>query len=384
MNFDVIVIGLGAMGSATLHQFARRGARVLGIDRFHPPHGLGSSHGATRITRLSVGEGPEYVPLVRRSHRIWREIEAALGEELMLTTGGLVIGPRQGGSELHGQRDFVNRTIELAETFGIQHEVLDADDIVLRFPQFLLRGDERGYFEPEAGVLRPERCVAAQIELARRAGARIITGQPVTGLAAEGDAVTVQTPTDRYQAGHAVVTAGAWIPELVNGRYARTLRVQRQTLHWFEANEPALYTPGACPVFIWSHGAAPSDAFYGVPMADGVAGVKVGTQQHEVDTTPDTVERTVARTESEAMHARHVRGRLRGVSALPVHAATCLYTVAPEARFIVDRHPQVERATVVSACSGHGFKHSAALGEALAETVLEGRSSLDLSPFALR
>ncbi|HWK84789.1 MAG TPA: N-methyl-L-tryptophan oxidase [Caldimonas sp.] len=384
MNFDVIVIGLGAMGSATAYQLARRGARVLGIDRFHPPHELGSSHGATRITRLSVGEGAEYVPLVRRSHRIWREIEAASGEELMLTTGGLVIGRMQGGSELHGQRDFVSMTIELARSFGIAHELLDADAIARRFPQFLVRCDERAYFEPEAGVLRPERCVAAQIELARRGGARIVTGEAVTGLAAEGDAVTVQTAIGCYHAAHAVVTAGAWIPGLVNGRYARTLRVQRQTLHWFEANEPASYAPGRCPVFIWSHGETASDAFYGVPMADGVAGVKVGTQQHEADTTPDTVERSVARAESEAMHARHVRGRLRGVGAQPVQAATCLYTVAPEARFVVDLHPEVERAMVVSACSGHGFKHSAALGEAVAETLLEGHSSLDLAPFAWR
>ena len=384
MNFDVIVIGLGAMGSATLYQLARRGAHVLGIDRFHPPHEFGSSHGATRITRLSVGEGAEYLPLVRRSHLIWREIEATLGQELMLTTGGLVMGPTNGGGELHGERDFVNRTIELAQTFDIAHEVLDAGEIVRRFPQFLLRGDERGYFEPGAGVLRPERCVAAQIELARRAGAQVVTGEPVTALAAEGAAVTVQAGTQKHRAARAVVTAGAWIPELVKGRFARTLRVQRQTLHWFQPEQPALYAPGLCPVFIWSHGATPSEAFYGLPMADGVAGVKVGTQQHEVDTTPDAMDRTVSRAESEAMHARHVRGRLHGVSALPVQAAACLYTTAPEARFIVDRHPEVERALVVSACSGHGFKHSAALGEALAENLLVGRSSIDLAPFALR
>ena len=384
MNFDVIVIGLGAMGSATLYQLARRGARVLGIDRFHPPHAFGSSHGATRITRLSVGEGPEYVPLVRRSHRIWREIESTLGEELMLTTGGLVMGPTKGGGELHGERDFVNRTIELAQAFGIEHEVLEADVIGRRFPQFLLRGDERGYFEPEAGVLRPERCVAAQIELARRAGAQVLTGQQVSALAATGDAVTVRAGSDSHQAGRAVVTAGAWIPALVKGRYARSLRVQRQTLHWFRPDQPALYAPGLCPVFIWSHGATPSEAFYGVPMVDGVAGEKVGTQQHEVDSAPDALDRTVSRAESEAMHARHVRGRLRSVSALPVQAAACLYTTAPEARFIVDQHPEVERAIVVSACSGHGFKHSAALGEAVAETLLEGHPSIDLAPFALR
>lgn len=381
-GFDVIVIGLGAMGSASAYQLARRGARVLGIDRFEPPHERGSSHGHSRITRLAVGEGAQYVPLVQRSHVIWRELEAEGAGELMVQTGGLVIGPADGRSDMHGQHDFVSSTIDVAQRLGIAHEVWDAAGIAAHFPQFVVAGNERAYFEPEAGLLRPERCVAAQLEQARRLGAHIVTGHAVTGLAAEGDSVVVTTACGHWRAARAVLTAGAWNPALAGGRYAEQLAVHRQLLHWFRPEEPALYVPGRCPVFIWAHGPGPADAFYGVPMADGLAGLKVGTQQYETHTDPDDLQRDVADAECAAMHARHVSGRLHGVSAQRVHAAACLYTVAPGARFIIDRHPQIEQVTVVSACSGHGFKHSAALGEALAERLLAGVSTIDLSPFA--
>jgi sarcosine oxidase len=372
------------MGSATLYQLAKRGARVLGIDRFQPPHNQGSSHGATRITRLAVGEGPQYVPFVQRSHQIWREIEANLGVDLLVQCGGLVLGPAHGGAALHGQSDFVSGTMAVARQFGIAHELLDAASIGKRYPQFTLSGDERGYFEAEAGFVRPEACIEAQLELARRAGATIVTGQAVTALVADGAGVAVSSAGTTYRAARAVLSAGAWNPGLAGGRFAQALTVRRQTLHWFRPDEPAAYAPGRFPIFIWSHGAHSSQAFYGIPMADAHGGVKVGTQQHEQDTTPETVNREVSEAESGSMHDAHVRGRLRGVTPRRSHAAACLYSVAPESRFIIDRHPRVEPVIVVSACSGHGFKHSAALGEALAQWVLEGRSTLDLSQFKLR
>ncbi len=372
------------MGSATLYQLAQRGARVLGIDRYTPPHGQGSSHGSTRITRIAVGEGAQYVPLVRRSHEIWRDIEATLDVELLVQCGGLVLGPARGGTELHGQSDFVSSTIAVARQFGIAHEVLDARGIASRFPQFALRGDEHGCFEPGAGFLRPEQCIAAQLELARRAGAHVVTGQVVTAIAAEGAGVAIATASNgSYRAARAVLSAGAWNPALAGGRYAETLSVRRQTLHWFQPDDPAPYAPGRCPIFIWSHGPLSAQAFYGIPLADAHAGVKVGTQQHETDTMPETADREVSAAESATMHAAHVSGRLHGLTARRSHAAACLYTVAPGARFIIDRHPSVAPAIVVSACSGHGFKHSAALGEALAQWLIEGRSAIDLAPFKL-
>ncbi len=372
------------MGSATLYQLARRGARVLGIDRFDPPHDQGSSHGSTRITRLAVGEGPQFVPFVQRSHEIWRELEAELGVELLVQCGGLVIGPRRGGAELHGQQDFVAATLQVARQFGIAHEWLDAAAIGKRFPQFNLRGDEHACFEAGAGFVRPEACIAAQLQLARRAGASIMTGEAVTALAADGAGVAVTRAGVTHRAARAVISAGAWAPGLAGGRFATELRVRRQTLHWFEPLDRAAYAPDRFPIFIWSHGALSSQAFYGIPIADAHGGVKVGTQQHAADTSADSVQRDVSDAESAALHADHVHGRLRAITAQRRHAAACLYTVAPDANFIIDRHPEVEAAIVVSACSGHGFKHSAALGEALAQSLLEDRSTLDLAPFQWR
>ena len=170
-HYDAIVVGLGALGAATLYQLSQRGARVLGIDQFAPPHDQGSSHGDSRITRLAVGEGDEYVPFVQRSHAIWRELEARTGKPLMTTTGGLVLAPQGRVAEHHGKPDFVRRTIACAQRFGIAHALLDAPAIRARFPQFALQGDELGYFEPEAGFVRPEEAIAAQLEAAVASGA---------------------------------------------------------------------------------------------------------------------------------------------------------------------------------------------------------------------
>jgi len=377
------VIGLGAVGSATAWQLAQRGARVLGIDRHTPPHNLGSSHGHSRITRLAVGEGAAYVPLVGRSHVLWRELESATDQQLMQRTGGLMMDAGAGGSELHDQGDFIGSTIRIAQRFGIAHEVLDAWAIAQRFPQFELQGDERAYYEPEAGVLHPERCVAAMLAMAQRAGASWLSGQPVLALKADGDSVMATTASGVHRAARAVVCAGSWLPALVGGAFAQRLTVLRQTLHWFRPVQPADYAPGRFPIFVWLHGPSPADAFYGFPMADGLAGVKVATQQYVTATTPEAMAREVSRPESAAMHARHVRGRLRGLTDQPVHAAACAYTVAPQSRFIIDWHPDVARTLVVSACSGHGFKHAPALGEQIALSLLQGRLTAALRPFRL-
>ena len=363
---DVIVIGLGAFGSATACQLARRGARVLGIDRHVPPHAFGASHGATRITRLAIGEGEVYVPFVRRSHALWRELEAATGTSLYQATGGLVMGrPDAASSHLH-KPDFVRRTIDAARHHGIVHELLDAAAIRERFPQFAVDDDVLGYYEPEAGVLRPEACIAAQLDEARRLRARLVTSERVVAIEAAPGGVAVRTERGRYAAARAVVTAGAWVPGLVGGRWARRLRVMRQVLHWFRPADPTPYAAGRMPVFIWMHGRGDDDSMYGFPMVDGHPGVKVATEQYRDDTDPDAMAVAVSPEETQAMFERHVRGRLPGLTPQCVHAAACLYTVSEDAGFVIDRHPSLEHVTVVSACSGHGFKHSAAIGEALA------------------
>lgn len=362
MSADVIVVGLGAMGAATLLALARRGVSALGIDRFHPPHDMGSSHGETRITRLAVGEGADYAPLVARSHALWRELEAETGQQLMLQCGGLVMGRRGIATGHHGKPAFVERTLEVARQAGIAHEALEADEIQRRWPQMRLAGDEIASWEPSAGIVFPERCIAAQLQVAARLGARTQLGAVVTSIARDGAGFRVETSQGTHRAGRVVVAAGAWVSTLVPA-LAPVTQVRRQVLHWFPVADPAAYAPGRFPIFIWMHGAGEGDYFYGFPCLPGQDTLKVATEQHEQGTTADGVERAVAAGESAAFHARNVAPRLVGVGAEAARAVACLYTATPDSGFIVD---EVDGLVVASPCSGHGFKHSAGLGEALA------------------
>ena len=367
---DVVVVGLGAVGSATCHHLARNGARVVGIDRFVPPHDHGSSHGLSRVTRLAVGEGEAYVPLALRSHELWRELEAHGGEPIYRATGGLIVSSDAAdATPYHGSDGFFARTVQVARRFGIGHELLTAAAIRERFPAFLVGDADRGYFEPTAGVLFPERAVAAQLAAATRHGATLRLQERVLRFEARGDGVEVVTDRGRVAAARVVVAAGPWTPGLDPALAGGALRIQRQALFWFRSREPALYAPERCPIFIWMHGAGHDEALYGFPMVDGIAGVKIAAEQYELETDPDAVDRDVTPEEAAAMFQRHIAGRLEGIAPEVVRTATCLYTTAPRAAFQIRPHSDSAAITVVSACSGHGFKHSAALGEALAAVV---------------
>lgn len=382
MRAEVAVVGLGAMGAAALCQLARHGVRAIGLDRFAPPHALGSSHGETRITRTAVGEGGAYVPFVQRSHAIWRELEAATGESLLQQCGLLMMAPRGVRTGHHGKTDFLNRTAAVARRHAIPHEMLDAPAIAARFPAFLLRGDEEGCLEP-GGYVHPERCIAAQLEQAQRLSASVLIGQAIQAVRRDGAGLLVETEGGAVRADQVVVAAGAWAGRLLGPPFGGGLVPYRQVLHWFPLADAAPFRPGACPAYIWMHGARPEDYFYGFPALPGTAECKAATEQYGSACDPDTVDRTVAPGEAQAMHAEHIAGRLRGAAAAPARSAACLYTVTPDSGFVIARHPAEDRIIVVSACSGHGFKHSAGIGEAVAQLACDGRSTVDLAPFAL-
>ena len=380
---EVAVVGLGAMGSAALYQLARRGVRAVGIDRYAPPHTLGSSHGETRITRQAVGEGTAYVPLALASHRIWRELEAETGESLLIDCGTLIMSPRDNQALHHGMPDFVSRSIQSAQAFGIAHEVLDSAQIAQRFPQFTgLRGKEWACYEPGGGYVLPEACIGAQLARAQALGAEVLTDTEVLAVEQEGAKVRITTAQGSILAHQAVVTAGSWSAQLLGSPFDRLLSVTRQLLHWFALDDTSAYGPGS-PVFIWMHGEKETDYFYGFPPGAGDARLKVATEQYAMQTTPFAMDRQVAPDESAAMYRRHVEGRLAGVTPTVAKAAACLYTVTPDRGFIIDRHPVHDRIVVVSACSGHGFKHSAGIGEAVAQWLAQGKSDIDLSAFSL-
>lgn len=381
--YSAVVVGLGAMGAATLYQLAARGALVLGIDRYGPPHDLGSSHGDTRVTRLAIGEGWHLTPLVKRSHELWRQVERETGAELLTKTGGLIISSAGRTATTHVANFFEN-TLAAARDHSIAHEVLNASEIRRRFPQFAVRDDEIGYFEPEAGFVRPEAAIRAELRLARKFGAEVHTKETYLSWRREGKTIRVTTDKGEYRTKKLILAAGPWLPEILGEEFRGLFRVLRQVLFWFDVPKHIeRFLPDRSPVFIWELQTG-AQVIYGFPAVDGArGGVKIATEQYDAETTPDAIDRAVSDDEIRAMHTRHVAPFLPDLSPVCVRAATCLYTVTPDAGFIIDRHPESDAVIVVSACSGHGFKHSAAIGEALAELCLDGVSRLDLSPFRL-
>ena len=367
---DAIVLGLGAMGSATLAELAARGRRVLGLDRFDPPHDLGSSHGKSRIIREAYFEDPRYVPLVQRAYERWAALERETGAALVLRTGGLMIGPPQGA--------LVSGALLSAETHSLPHERLSAAETCAQYPALRVPEGAIAVREPRAGVLFPEACIAAQLERARRHGAEIRGEEPALEWSADGAGVEVRTPRARYRASSLVIAAGAWLARLVP-ELELPLTVTRQALYWFTpVAHPERFAPERFPIFIWED--EPGRFLYGFPdLGDGV---KIARHMEGEPTEPDRVRREVSVAEIDALRA--AVARCIPDAAGPLRAsATCLYTNTPDQHFIVDRHPVHPQVVIASPCSGHGFKFASALGEVLADLATGQAPAFDLRLFRL-
>ena len=380
-SFDAIVLGLGAMGSAATYQLAIRGASVLGIDQLKPPHELGSTHGDTRITRIACGEGPEYSSFARRSHEIWRDIESRTGRELFTQTGLLMISGKGRRSAEHGKPEFLKNTVTAADQAKVRYEMLDGKAIRQRFPAFNVNDDDEAYFDEVSGFVRPESCVEAQLQLAAISGATLRFYEKVLKFEPDGDGVQVTTGAGTYRAGKLIITAGPWINQVLG--LDRQFSITRQVLYWFGLKDPNQYAeflPKRFPVYIWQIPAPQS--IYGFPLIGRPEqGVKIATEQYDDATTPDTVRRSVSPDEITEMFRTYVGPFFPGLDETCVKAKVCLYTCVKDARFIIDHHPDMKNVVVASPCSGHGFKHSAAIGETLAQMAL-GQSHLDVSKFA--
>lgn len=372
-SFDVIVAGLGAMGSATAYHLARRGVRVLGIERFAPGHTLGSSHGESRIIRELYYEHPLYVPLVQRAYELWERLEEEAGVRLPQTTGGLMVGEPESelvrGARLSGV------------TYRIPAEVLEREEIVSRFPAFAPPEGYVGVWDARAGYLRPEACIEAHATLARRAGATLRYEEPMLGWKADGDGVRVTTPAGEYRAERLALCVGAWTKSVL-AELELPLKVERQVLVWLEAPEPVeLYTEDRFPIFMYE--CADGRLMYGFPQLE--RGVKVAIH-HEgrLHDSPEEVERAVRAEEIDATKESLAQLLPALSKAVVRESATCIYTDTPDAHFLVDFHPQHSQVLLSSPCSGHGFKFSSAIGEVQAELLLDGKSTrFDVGAFGL-
>lgn len=367
---DVIVAGLGAMGSQTLAELARRGVRTIGFDRFTPPHAMGSSHGRSRIIREAYFEDPAYVPLVQHAYERWRALERESGATLLRTTGGLCYGPPAGA--------LVTGALRSARQHALPHEELDARDLRRRFPAFVVRDDWTGVLESRAGILDPARAISAALEVARRAGATTRTDEPVLAWRQQGDGVQVETARGRYSADRLVLAAGMWMPALL-ADLKLPVRVQRNVVYWFRAARAAdRLAADRLPVFLGDLG--PGLMWYGIPdLGDGL---KIGLHHFGEVTTPELLDRRTY--PGEEFHIRRLLMRyLPDACGRLESSEVCTYTNLPDEHFLLDRHPHADRVWLASPCSGHGFKFSSALGEVLADLVTGARCGFDLTPFRL-
>jgi sarcosine oxidase len=367
--FDAIVIGTGGVGSAAMFHLARRGARVLGIDRFPPGHDRGSSHGRTRIIRQAYFEHPDYVPLLFRAYELWAELGERRGRPLLHEIGLLQVGPAN-GPVLSGVRASARR-------HRLDVEELNAQQIVERFPGFRANDEWSGLFERRAGYLDVEACVVAHAEEAVKLGAELRTGVEVQGWTPEPGAIEVITSAGRFQAERLIVTAGPWAPQLLQNLGIQ-LEVRRKPQYWYPADEVYRADRG-CPAYLFD---LPDGIFYGVPAIDAY-GLKVAEHTGgPVVADPLSVNRDLD-PDDQGRVERFLAAHLPGVRRTLAHHSVCMYTVTSDEHFIVDRHPADPRITFAAGLSGHGFKFTGVLGEALADLTLDGRTELPIGFLAL-
>jgi len=384
LNYQTIVVGLGAMGSSSVYQLALRGIKTLGIDQFSPPHTLGSTHGDTRITRKGIGEGVQYTPLSLRSYQIIEAIEKDTKADLLQITGGLIICSAPDSLARHTQAFFQN-TVDAAKKYNIKHDILSAQDVQKRFPQFNISNDEVGYYEYDAGIMRPERIVERQLALARNLGADIHTNEKLIDFSETAGGVTVKTDKNTYQCQNLVLSVGPWLVKTVSEKtFDSIFKIYRQVLYWFDVSAAYQdFSPPAFPIFIWEL-KSDQNGMYGFPAVDGPdGGFKIAFEQYDKTCDPDTVNREVSKDEIESMFKNYVASNFPKAKSSCVKSATCLYTVTPDGAFVIDWMPGSKRVVLCSPCSGHGFKHSPAIGECIADLVTTGESRIDLSSFKL-
>ena len=371
-HYNAIVVGLGAMGSATLYHLARRGWRVLGLEQFAPGHDRGSSHGDSRIIRETYFEHPLYVPLVQRAHELWRELERKSGSSLMTITGGLMIGPADG--------KVVPGTLRSANEHDLPHEILTGLEVRERYPAFRLAKGLVAVFDPRAGFLDPDACNRAHIELAREAGAEARFSEPVLDWIPEGGGVRVTTASDTYTADRLVLTGGPWnsqlLPDLV-----LPLAIERQVVFWLDATTDAEdYELGRLPIYAYEYRAG--SICYGFPRL--ARGVKASVM-HDGETVadPDEVNRIVHESEIDPLRAA-LRPILPTLASAQLRESNvCLFTNTPDHDFVIDFHPFAPQVLISSPCSGHGFKFASVIGEIQAELLVSGKTQFDLSPFRI-
>lgn len=368
---DVIVVGVGGIGSATTYHLARRGLDVLGLERYDIPHTKGSSHGYTRIIRRAYYEDPSYVPLIERAYDLWDQLADETGRDIIHRTGSIDAGPPD-DPVFAGAKGS-------CEEHDIPYEILDGVELAERFPGYQLPEDYRAVYQADGGFVVPEEAIVGHVEAAQKAGAIVHAREPVEGwteTAAGG--VTVETVHETYEADALVLAAGAWNRKLA-GALQGLARPERQVLAWFQPETPGLFQPDSFPVWNLS---TPEGRFYGLPVYR-VPGFKLGKYHHrdeQIDPDdwnqePEPADEQLLREFTESYFPEAAGSTMR--------LATCMFTNSPDEHFILDtlsEHPQV---AVGTGFSGHGFKFASVIGSILADLAVDGETDHLIEQFRL-
>jgi sarcosine oxidase len=369
-HYDVIVAGIGAMGSAACYHLARRGLRVLGLEKHDIPHTMGSSHGTNRIIRLAYYEDPSYVPLLRRAYELWRELESGFGEQLLYITGSIDADDRDGA--------IFTESLRSCHIHDIEHEVLTSAQLTARFPGYRLPTNHMALYQPDGGFVMSERAIVAHVLGAIEAGAEIRAQEEMLAWELTASGVRVETRRGVVEAERLVISTGAWIGKHVDG-FAALAQPERQVLAWLQPLEPALFTPDVFPVFNLN---TVEGRYYGFPVY-GVPGFKIGRYHHldeQVD--PDAIDRA-GRDDDEAVLRDFTATYFPAANGSLMALRTCMFTNTPDEHFIVDTLPDEPRVVVASPCSGHGYKFAAVIGEILADLATTAATRHDISLFRL-
>ena len=364
-NFDVIVVGAGAMGSAATWHLARRGHRVLAIDRFSPPHSRSSSHGSTRLIRQAYFEHPDYVPLLKRSYELWTELGQAAGRDLFERTGLWLFAPPD---------TVISRGVRLsAATHGLK---LDIDESPSLAPFHVPSGFHL-HREDNAGFLWVDATISTHLKLAQDLGASIRTNEPVLDWRSDQAGVEVQTKSGKWHAKHLILSPGPWMPQLLK-LPPLTFNVQRVPLFWFRCPKVMERSSGfPCFAFETKNG-----FFYGFPGLPG-EGLKIAIHKGcgSVED-PEFPDREIGCDDIGPVQW-FLQEFLPELNSQPIDAAVCMYTSTRDEHFVLDQHPDFPRVTVVSACSGHGFKFAPVIGEIAADFAETGRTRLPVGLFGI-
>lgn len=368
--YDVIVLGVGGMGSAALFELARRGQRVLGLEQFPLVHDRGSSHGQTRVIRKAYYEHPSYVPLLQRAYQRWYDLEQVQGRHLFTECGCLSIGKPDS--------DLIAGIMQSAYEHILPVEQFTPGTLRRRYPMFRFSEDYVGLFEREAGFLYVEDCVRAHIEEAGKLGAEIHAEEPVLGWQASNQGVTVRTTKGTYSADRLVITAGPWAGQVL-AKLNAPLTVMRQVLLWFGTSDDRQFRRDRFPIYITDTQAG---HFYGFPVIDG-SGAKAAQHYGAPELLdPAAIDRTVTDADEQPVRA-FLSSHLPGINGVRRRGQVCTYTLTPDRHFLIDQHPEHANVVFAAGFSGHGFKFASVVGEILADLAEKGRTDLPIGMLRL-